>query len=342
MNYKKKNSKVLLIGGAGFIGHNLALKLKFEGVDVEIIDSFQVNNLLSLISNTDKVSNPNLSSFIIEKKLKILKNSNIPIHIVDARDYHSLSKYITKINPDYVVHLAAVSHANRSNKDPYTTFDNSLRTLENALDASRNRIKKFIYLSSSMVYGNFKTKEVDEETNCNPIGIYGALKFSGEKIVIAYNQVFDLPYTIIRPSALYGERCISRRVGQIFIENALEGKEITIDGDGEDKLDFTYIQDLIQGIIRSIFIENGDNQIFNITYGNSRSIKELIDILKNDFPKLKIVKKPRDKLMPIRGTLSGEKAKKLLEYNPEWPLEKGYVEYIKWYKEIYDSYLKNV
>ena len=65
--------------------------------------------------------------------------------------------------------LAAVSHANRSNKDPYTTFDNSLRTLENALDASRNRIKKFIYLSSSMVYGNFKTKEVDEETNCNPI-----------------------------------------------------------------------------------------------------------------------------------------------------------------------------
>ena len=91
---------------------------------------------------------------------------------------------------------------NRSNKDPYTTFDNSLRTLENALDASRNRIKKFIYLSSSMVYGNFKTKEVDEETNCNPIGIYGALKFSGEKIVIAYNQVFDLPYTIIRPSAL--------------------------------------------------------------------------------------------------------------------------------------------
>ena len=102
------------------------------------------------------------------------------------------------------MHLAAVSHANRSNKDPYTTFDNSLRTLENALDASRNRIKN-LYTYVSMVYGNFKTKKVDEETNCNPIGIYGALKFSGEKIVIAYNQVFDLPYTIIRPSALYGE-----------------------------------------------------------------------------------------------------------------------------------------
>jgi len=341
MNYIRKDSTVLIIGGAGFIGHNLALKLKSEGVNVHIIDSFQVNNLLSLISNTDNVSNPELSTFIVEKRLKILKDKKIPIHVVDARDYHLLSENIAKINPDYVVHLAAVSHANRSNKDPFTTFDNSLRTLENALDASRKKVKKFIYLTSSMVYGNFETKEVNEETNCNPIGIYGALKFSGEKLVIAYNQVFDLPYTIIRPSALYGERCISRRVGQIFIENALQNKDISIDGDGEDKLDFTYIQDLVQGITRAIFSENANNQIFNITYGNSRSIKELIDVLMIHFPSLNIIKKARDKLMPIRGTLSGEKATKLIGYKPEWPLEKGYIEYIKWYKKIYSNFSKN-
>ena len=342
MNYIKPNSTVLIIGGAGFIGHNLALKLKASGVNVHIIDSFQVNNLLSLISNSDNVSNPELSSFIIENRLKILKKNKIPINIVDARDYHLLSQNIVKINPDYIVHLAAVSHANRSNKDPFTTFDNSLRTLENALDVAKKRVKKFIYLSSSMVYGNFETLEVNEDTNCNPIGIYGALKFSGEKIVIAYNQVFGLPYTIIRPSALYGERCISRRVGQIFIENALQNKDIQIDGDGEDKLDFTYIQDLVQGICRAIFSEKGDNEIFNITFGNSRSIKELVQILGNDFPNLKIIKKKRDKLMPIRGTLSCEKAKKLLGYNPEWPLEKGYLEYIKWYKDIYSSFTNNV
>ena len=69
-----------------------------------------------------------------------------------------------------------------------------------------------------MVYGNFKKTKVTEDEYCEPIGIYGALKFSGEKLIKAYNQVFDLPYTIVRPSALYGERCISRRVGQIFIE----------------------------------------------------------------------------------------------------------------------------
>ena len=69
-----------------------------------------------------------------------------------------------------------------------------------------------------MVYGNFTGDSVNEETVCEPLGIYGALKFAGEKMVIAYTQVFDLPYTIIRPSALYGQRCVSRRVSQIFIE----------------------------------------------------------------------------------------------------------------------------
>ena len=69
-----------------------------------------------------------------------------------------------------------------------------------------------------MVYGNFKSDKVDENTVCEPLGIYGALKYSGELMVKAYNQTFDLPYTIIRPSALYGERCISRRVGQILLK----------------------------------------------------------------------------------------------------------------------------
>ena len=118
MNYIRKDSTVLIIGGAGFIGHNLALKLKSEGVNVHIIDSFQVNNLLSLISNTDNVSNPELSTFIVEKRLKILKDKKIPIHVVDARDYHLLSENIAKINPDYVVHLAALTDAASSFNNP--------------------------------------------------------------------------------------------------------------------------------------------------------------------------------------------------------------------------------
>ena len=103
-----------------------------------------------------------------------------------------------------------------------------------------------------MVYGNFDGQEVEEDRVCNPLGIYGALKYGSEKIIIGYNQTFDLPYTIIRPSALYGERCISRRVGQIFIENAINNHKIKIGGDGEDKLDFTYIEDVAEIIMRLI------------------------------------------------------------------------------------------
>ena len=129
-----------------------------------------------------------------------------------------------------------------------------------------------------MVYGNFDSKDVNEETLCKPIGIYGTLKYSGELLVKAYNQVFDLPYSIIRPSALYGERCVSRRVGQIFIENAIQGLDITINGDGEEKLDFTYIEDLIEGIGLCCEKESAKNQTFNLTYGDSRKINELTEI----------------------------------------------------------------
>jgi nucleoside-diphosphate-sugar epimerase len=125
-----------------------------------------------------------------------------------------------------------------------------------------------------------------------------------KKIIIAYNQVFNLPYTILRPSALYGERCISRRVGQIFIENALFDKDLTINGDGKEKLDFTYIEDLTDGILNIINNKNSINQIFNLTFGEGREINEMIDILKESFPKLKVKKGDRDNLMPYRGTLS--------------------------------------
>ena len=185
-----------------------------------------------------------------------------------------------------------------------------------------------------MVYGNFDNESVKEDRICEPIGIYGALKFAAEKIVIGYNQVFNLPFTIIRPSALYGERCVSRRVGQIFIENAIIGEDLTINGDGEESLDFTYIDDLIQGIILSILNKKALNEIFNITYGSSRKINSLAGLVKNKFEGINIKYNPRDSLMPERGTLSVEKAKSLLGYQPNNPIEKGFIKYIDWYKNF--------
>jgi len=334
--------KIIIIGGAGFIGHNLGIKLKENNFDVSVVDGLEVNNLTSVIGNYDNLPYPLLSKKIIDSRLDLLSEKKIPLYVQDARNYHSLSHIISKIKPEVIIHLAAVSHAVRSNKNPYNTFDHSLRTLENALDASRDIVKHFIFLSSSMVYGNFKTQEVNEESVCEPIGIYGALKYAAEKIIIAYNQVFNLPYTILRPSALYGERCISRRVGQIFIENALFDKELVINGDGKEKLDFTYIEDLTDGILNIINNNNSINQIFNLTYGEGREINEMINILKESFPKLKVKKVDRDNLMPYRGTLSMNKAKSLLSLKSNWKLEKGYKRYIQWYLNFFMKNKSNI
>ncbi|RMH56686.1 MAG: NAD(P)-dependent oxidoreductase [Candidatus Hydrogenedentota bacterium] len=333
--FEKK--RIALIGGAGFIGHHLALALKEEGAEVFVLDSLQVNNILAF-TVTDDIPNKDLYLSILNSRLDLLREAGIPLYIQDARDYHTLSKLLGAIDPDTIIHLAAVAHAGKSNKDPYSTFDHSLRTLENALDFARGEnmnVSHFIYFSSSMVYGHFPSGEVTEETPCNPLGIYGALKFAGEKIVIAYNQVFGLPYTIVRPSALYGERCVSRRVGQIFIENAMRGLDISVNGDGNDRLDFTYIGDLVEGIKCVLRSPASRNEIFNLTYGESRTIGQMANILRKHFPNVEIRYLPKDELTPDRGTLSVEKARKLIGYEPKYPLERGFPEYIRWYRSIW-------
>jgi len=329
-----KGKRIALIGGAGFIGHNLALKLTELGAEAHVVDSLQVNNLGAFTSNMEANPSARLYIELINERLDLLRRADIPLHILDARDYHLLGNHLGAMKPDVVIHLAAIAHANRANKDPYSTFDHNMRTLENALDSVREKKPHFIFFSSSMVYGNFDGEAVAEDRPCSPMGIYGTLKYSGERLVQAYHQVFKLPYTIVRPSALYGERCVSRRVGQAFIENALRGKNLTVNGDGTDALDFTYIGDLVQGIVLCVTKEAALNQTFNLTYGSARSLTQLAELVLGEFKGVTLEYQARDALMPERGTLSVAKARKLLGYEPKFPVEVGFKKYIDWYKGV--------
>ncbi len=318
-----------MLGGFGFIGHNLSLYLDRIGYEVAIIDSLKVNNFYSPEKKTE------IQIQFLKQRLNLIKEKKIKNYLIDLNDKISVEKIINEIKPDILIHLAAVSHAKESNLNPHKTFSNNLISVENILEIIKEKKDiRFIFFSSSMVYGNFETPIVDENSHCKPIGIYGSYKYSAELMIKAYSKVFGLKFNIIRPSALYGERCISRRVGQIFIENAINNKPIFIDGDGSEKLDFTYIEDLCDGVEKIISKENSSNHTFNLTYGNSRKISDLVDILKLHFKNLKIEFKKRDKLMPFRGTLSTDKAKKILNFKPNFPIEKGYESYIKWYKSI--------
>jgi nucleoside-diphosphate-sugar epimerase len=336
---KKKKKKVLLVGGAGFIGHNLALKYLSKGHEVVIADSLQVNNFLYLLDSSSEIAEPTLYEKIIQERIQILRSKSVKFLIADFRDYHATSRIISAVEPDIVVMLAAVSHASRSNKDPFSTFDHSLRTLENVLDSIRNKAgTRFVFMSSSTVYGNFKEPIVDEESHCDPIGIYASLKLAGELIIKAYSQVSDIEYTIIRPSALYGERCISRRVGQIYIENAIAKRPLIVSATKDEKLDFTYIEDLTEGIYLASTKNTGINQIFNITRGDSQPINRLVEILEKRFPGIVSENIPRDKLVPKRGTLSNQKAKTLLGFASKYPIDIGYNLYIDWYLNFIDKH----
>ena len=159
--------KIVIIGGSGFIGHNLSIFLKKKGLNVYVVDNLGVNNLNSIkYEHKDKKKIKIYQNFLKER-IKLLKQHKISMSKIDAKNFSKLKRYIQKIKPDTIVHLAAVSHADRSNKNPKKTFDNSFVTLQNALEASKNFKPHFIFFSSSMVYGDFKKNSVNEKSNCN-------------------------------------------------------------------------------------------------------------------------------------------------------------------------------
>jgi nucleoside-diphosphate-sugar epimerase len=326
--------KVALVGGAGLIGHSIALRLESAGHEVLVVDALLVNNLFSLFDKRDDPKTP-IYLDMIEERLKLLHRAGITDIRADARDYHLLSKVLRWFQPDKVVHLAAVAHIDRANKDAWNTWDHSERSLENTLDACRAlKVRQFVFFSSSTVYGDFLTPTVTEATQCNPKGIYASMKYGQELKVRAYGDIFALPYTIVRPCALYGPRCVSGRVTQRFLENAYFGVPSTIQGP-DSMHDFTYIDDLVHGVecvLDDTNYEKATNETFNLTSDKARSLGDLAAIIKKHFPSAEFEYGPVDPEKPSRGTLSCAKARKLIGYVPSISLEEGMARYVHWFE----------
>lgn len=330
-------TRVLLVGGAGFIGHALALRLKADGADPLVVDSFTVNHIKSPKEMSRPGINRDLYLTIAGARLGLLEAAGIRVIEQDARDSAVLASILDEFRPDAVVVLAAISHASRSNADPHRAFENGAGTLEASLEAVRGRPgTHLVYMSSSMVYGNFVTPTVDETAPCDPLGIYGALKFGGETLIRAYHRVFGLEYTIVRPSAAYGPGCIGRRFIQTSIENALGGMPLQIKGDGAEKIDFTYIDDLVDGLVRVLAVPEARNEIINVTTGNATSLLTAATLVAGRFPGSTIQHLQREALLPKRGTLDIGKARRLLGFEPRWNAQTGIDAYVDWYLAMRD------
>ena len=318
----------LITGGLGFIGAHIA---------IDLLKNKNVKRCI-LLDNFGGYINPTKKNFYDFRKKRLDSIKNKVIERCDTSNFKSVFEIIKKHQPEIIFHTAALPLAKLDNLNTDEAKIGSVDSTINLLDAitllnkveKKYKCKRFIYLSSSMVYGDFKTKQVDEKSPVNPKEAYGTMKLAGEIITKGISRLNNIPYTIIRPSAVYGPTDMNRRVSQIFVESAFKDKLIEIEGKNE-KLDFTFIEDLAKGCVLAGTKKKGINQTFNITYGKGQTLYSYVTNLKKFFPNLKFKIKPKDITKPSRGTLSINKARKLLNFNPKYNLRVGikkYVEYL--------------
>jgi nucleoside-diphosphate-sugar epimerase len=336
-NLRLDGERVLLIGGAGFIGHHLALGCRAKGAEVMVMDNLQVNNLVKIVSDPslDAPRRQLYINFVLER-FQLMRDNGVELANIDARAMADFAVLFNEFAPTKVVHLAAISSAVDANKTPGLAYDLQISTLRNVLELCRlpgTHVDRIVFMSSSTVYGDFEGDAVDETIRPQPRGVYANGKYMGERMVREAWTLYNLPYTIVRPSALYGIRCVSGRVSQKFVENAIFGKPLLLEGGGGGRLDFTHIDDVVQGIILGMALDGGRSRTFNITYGNARTIADLAEIIQEFIPNVIIEERPPAKEKPKRGTLMVDRAKEFLGFEPKIALDDGYRDYVQWYIE---------
>ena len=232
-------------------------------------------------------------------------------------------------NPDIVIHLATYPRAKIVDNDPILGIPKVINTTTNLLwHAEKFGVRKFVYVSSSMVYGDFKDG-TKEDASTKPKNIYGEAKLTGERLVKLFAKRDGVNYNIVRPSGVFGPGDMPDRVVSKFFDTAMTGKAITLHN-GNNKVDFTYRQDAARGIVMAA-LSSVANVSFNITAGNATSLRTLaekiINITGSDSDVEDI---GNHKLYPMRGTLDISRAKDLLGYSPEFTLEQGLKRYYDW------------
>ena len=311
--------KVFITGGCGFIGSYLTRELLKQGFELLLFDAF-VNFIDPFESNYQ---------FFLKARMEGLRNK-VRIERGDIRVQKRMQQIMNEWQPEAVIHLAALPSAKESTQYPTEALqinvDGTLSVLEGV--KACGSVQRFIFTSSSFVYGNFKRDVADEEHPTEPIDVYGGTKLTGEILTKAYAKQHGFEYVIVRPSAVYGFGDCNRRVSQILIDNAMRGKPLVLHGGGLSRIDFTYATDVADGFARALTVPAAANETFNVTRGNARQVREFALEVKKHFPDAELVEKPTDTSRPERGTLCIEKARRLLAYNPKVDIEQGVAEYV--------------
>jgi nucleoside-diphosphate-sugar epimerase len=312
---------ILVTGGLGFIGHNVVQLLKTQGHKIVVVDN---------ATNYGIIPQAELDYLIKERKFKI---APCDIHYADIKNPGDMEHILRRHEIELVVHLASFPRQKVVNADPCWGSQTMSEGLLSLLEASKNSgVKKFVYVSSSMVYGNFKDTYfdgIDETHECNPIGQYGIMKLAGEWLVKDYARRTNMSYTIVRPSAVYGPLDVEDRVVSKFLLSAMRGDVIQVNGPKE-QLDFTYIDDAAGGIADASVSDNTDNMTYNITCGTSRTLLEAAELAVRIAGSGTIQVNERDDNFPSRGQLNTVRARNDFGFTPSVNIEQGFQQYYDW------------
>jgi UDP-glucose 4-epimerase len=318
--------RIFVTGGAGLIGTFLSRRLLSGGHDVTIFDSF-----INFIP-------PNGGHYheYMNKRQEWLNDPDITVIRGDTRNKSEIYRAVKKEQPDVIVHLAALPIADLCNKHSEEAVSTILNGTVNVLEAIRDvdSVNRFVYASSSMIYGDFKYRPADEDHPKNPKGVYGGTKFAGETLTQSFSNQYNINHVIVRPSAVYGPTDTNRRVTQIFVERALKGEVLELHGGGEQKLDFTYVEDTALGFALAATHENAVNETFNITRGEGRSIKELAQVIGKYTDGVKTRETEARMSRPKRGALDIQNAQTKLDYEPQYSLEEGMEKYVQFVESM--------
>lgn len=313
-------SKICVTGGAGFIGSYVIRQLLEQGHEVVMYDSF-----LHYVYPIKRRHHYNIDRRMADlyDRCTVVRGS--------TQDVDFLIRAMRKHQPSHIIHLAAMPLAKMAIEHPEEALSAIINGTMNLLQAARDipGFERFVYVSSSMVYGDFKQIPAPEDHPKDPKEVYGGLKLSGEVLTRVYTQLYGIDHTVVRPSAVYGPTDNNRRVIGIFLENALLGIDMVVNGP-ETALDFTYVRDIADGIILATLRPEGKNETFNITCGRGRSILEAAQVIQGLVPGIGIEVKPHEANMPMRGSLDTSKAQEMLGYRPRYQLEEGLAEYLQY------------
>ena len=317
--------RILLTGGAGFIGSHLAEALLRGGAQLSIVD------------NLDTFYSPEWKKANLET---IRRSGNFDFFEQDIRAMDGLREVVAKVRPAAIIHLAARAGVRPSIEQPLLYDQVNVSGTVNLLEACREfQVSRLVFGSSSSVYGESRHAPFSEkQTDLHPISPYAATKLAGELYCYTYAHLYKLPVVALRFFTVYGPRQRPDLAIHKFVARIEAGKTIPIFGDGETGRDYTYVDDIVAGILGALRYDfsSTDGPPFEIcNLGNSSPVKlsELVHLLENATGKKAVIQReaPQQGDVPLTWA-DVSKAGKLLGYRPQTPLEDGLKKFVAWYR----------